>query len=296
MPRFRSAKAQAEHAVSQKVALGRGRHDHRGDGRIHSVGTARGYEQALKGFVEYLQIHRLGDLGSATVTEAQQYLDARSEMVAQKTLDLDRQAIQMHLGGQLEVVKSHKETVLSTRSYTPAQVERIVSAQTERNALATRIAYSAGLRAHELLTLRPSGERQASTHREWSANRFFGRSGERYTVEGKGGLVREVMLSKDLAERLEAKRLSEPRQVTDRGVHYVQRYDLGGGRNWSQSFSAASKRELGYSTGAHGLRHSYAQERMQELQRNGMRYDEARQTVAQEVGHFDKTTTEAYLR
>ena len=296
MPRFRSAKAQAEHAVSQKVALGQGRHDHRGDGRIHSVGTARGYEQALKGFVEYLQVHRLGDLGSATVTEAQQYLDARAEMVAQKTLDLDRQAIQMHLGSQLEVVKSNKVTVLSTRSYTPAQVERIASAQTERNALATRIAYSAGLRAHELLTLRPSCERQTSVHREWSADRFSGRSGERYTVEGKGGLVCEVMLSKDLAERLEAKRLSEPRQVTDRGVHYAQRYDLGGGRNWSQSFSAASQRELGYSTGAHGLRHSYAQERMQELQRNGMRYDEARQTVAQEVGHFDKTTTEAYLR
>ena len=37
-------------------------------------------------------------------------------------------------------------------------------------------------------------------------------------------------------------------------------------------------------------RHSYAQERMQELQSNGMQYDEARRTVAQEVGHFDKKT------
>jgi hypothetical protein len=35
---------------------------------------------------------------------------------------------------------------------------------------------------------------------------------------------------------------------------------------------------------------------MKELQRNGMQYDEARKTVAQEVGHFDKKTTEAYLR
>ena len=90
--------------------------------------------------------------------------------------------------------------------------------------------------------------------------------------------------------------MPEPRQVTDRGVQYSQSYDIGGGRTWSQSFSAASKRELGYSTGAHGLRHSYAQERMQELQCSGMRYDEAEGTVAQEVGHFDKETTEAYLR
>ena len=296
MPRFRSARAQAEHAVSQKVSLGKGRHDHQNDGRIHSVGTARGYEQALKGFAEYLQTRHLGDLGSVTAKEAQQYLADRATMVAQKTLDLDRQAIQMHLGIQLEVVKSEKVTILSTRSYTLAQVERIASAQTERNSLATQIAYTAGLRAHELLTLRPAGERQASMHREWSGDRFAGRSGERYTVEGKGGLVREVLLSKDLSARLEATRLAEPRQVTDRGVNYMQRYNINGGRVWSQSFSAASKRELGFSNGAHGLRHSYAQERMQELQHSGMRYDEAKRTVAQEVGHFDKETTEAYLR
>ena len=137
---FDPARAQAEYAVSQKIALGKGRHDHQSDGRIHSVGTARGYEQALKGFAEYLQANRLGDLHSATEKEAQDYLADRAAMVAQKTLDLDRQAIQMHLGVPLEVVKSEKETILSTRSYTPVQVDRIASAQTERNSLATEIA------------------------------------------------------------------------------------------------------------------------------------------------------------
>lgn len=296
MPSFRSAKAQSEHAISQKVALGKGRHDHQDDGRIHSVGTARGYEQALKGVAEYQQEHRLGDLRNLTVEIAQQYLADRAAMVSQKTLDLDRQAMQMHLGVRLEVVKSERETHLTTRSYTTAQVGRIASAQSERNSLATRIAHSAGLRAHELLTIRPANERPPSTHREWSAERFAGRDGERYTVEGKGGLVREVLLSRELAAQLEATRLAEPRQVIDRGVNYTQHYDLAGGRAWSQSFSAASQRELGFSNGAHGLRHSYAQERMDELQRNGMNYDDAKGTVAQEVGHFDKETTEAYLR
>lgn len=296
MPSFRSAKAQAEHAVSQKVALGQGRHDHQDDGRIHSLGTARGYEQSLKGFAEYLQENRLEDLGSATVEVAQLYLAERAELVAQKTLDIDRQAIQMHLGVRLEVVKSERETELTTRSYTPAQVERISAAQSEANSLATRIAYDAGLRAHELLTIQPADERQASSHRQWSADRFAGREGERYTVTGKGGLVREVMLSKELATQLEATRLAEPRQVTDRGVHYTQHYAVAGGRAWSQSFSAASQRQLGFSNGAHGLRHSYAQERMEELQRNGMHYEDAKGTVAQEVGHFAKDTTEAYLR
>ena len=54
-----------------KLPLGLGRHDNQDDGRIHSVGTARGYEQALKGFAEYIQNHHLGDLPSVTVQGAQ---------------------------------------------------------------------------------------------------------------------------------------------------------------------------------------------------------------------------------
>lgn len=296
MPRFRAPQAQAEHAVARKLALGTGRHDHRNDGRIHSLGTARGYGQALKGFADYLREHRLGDLPGATDQEARQYLAERSHRVGQKTLDLDRQAIQMHLGLRLEVVRSDRESALSTRSYTPAQVERIANAQSETNGLATRLAYHAGLRAHELLTLRPAGERSASGHRQWSADRFAGREGVRYTVVGKGGLVREVLLTRELAVAVEARRLKEPRLVVDRGVQYVRCYTIGGGRSWSQSFSSASRRELGFSNGGHGLRHSYVQERMDELQRRGMAYEQARATVAQEVGHFAGETTEAYLR
>ena len=296
MPRFRAPQAQAEHAVARKLALGTGRHDHRNDGRIHSLGTARGYGQALKGFADYLREHRLGDLPGATDQEARQYLAERSHQVGQKTLDLDRQAIQMHLGLRLEVVRSDRESALSTRSYTPAQVARIASAQSETNGLATRLAYHAGLRAHELLTLRPAGERSASGHRQWSADRIAGREGVRYTVVGKGGLVREVLLTRELAEAVEARRLEEPRLVVDRGVQYVQCYTIGGGRSWSQSFSSASRRELGFSNGGHGLRHSYVQERMDELQRRGLAYEQARATVAQEVGHFAGETTEAYMR
>lgn len=296
MPSFRSASSQAEHAISCKLALGQGRHDNQDDGRIDSVGTARNYEQALKGFAEYIQTKHLGDLASVTAEEALQYLEVRAEEVAQKTLDLDRQAIQIHLGVQLEVVKSEVETRLSTRSYTPEQVERIAAAQSERNSLATQIAYDAGLWAHELLTLQPADERAASPHRQWSSGRFAGRSGVLYTVTGKGGLVREVLISHHLAARLEDKRFAESHQVSDRGVHYMQHYDSGGGRAWSQSFSTASKRVLGFSNGAHGLWHGYVQERMKKLQASGMRYTEAKGTIAKEVGHFAHKTTEAYLR
>ncbi len=44
-----------------------------------------------------------------------------------------------------------------------------------------------------------------------------------YTVVGKGGLVREVLLPHRLAANLEQRRLDVPERVVDRGVRYLQR-------------------------------------------------------------------------
>jgi integrase len=229
------------------------------------------------------------------------YLEERAEYVRQNTLDLDRQALQTLPGMEtLTRVRSHLgQSALATkgRAYTPAQVQMTAAAQTPRHALATQIAHAAGLRAHELLTLRPTIEQPASRHRIWSAARFQGRPDQvRYTVVGKGGLVREVAMPRPLAAQLEARRLTVPRHVTDRQVYYTPSYDLGGGKGWSASFRAASLRALEWSTGAHGVRHSYAQERMEELPALGMDYPEALEVVSQEMGHFRPDITEVYLR
>lgn len=267
---------------------------------IQSVGTVRNYEQALSKFGTYLASQNLHikDIGEA---EAISYLEQRAEEVGQKTLDLDRQAIQaalMHTGAieeRLAVIKSEHQQVLEARAYTSQQVEMIAERQTEKHALATEIAHAAGLRAHELITLAPATERPAD-ERPALESKFEGREGVLYTVEGKGGLVREVMLPRDLADRLEERRFDEPKQVTDRGVHYEQRYDIGAGKQFTDSFSKASDRALDWSTGAHGLRHSYAQERMDELQSAGYDRETALETVSQEMGHFRPDITEVYLR
>ena len=170
----------------------------------------------------------------------------------------------------------------------------VVNAQTERNALATEIAHAAGLRAHELHTLQRIEERKPDP-RPALKEKFTGRDGERYTVKGKGGLVREILIPQSLAERLEERRLNQPMQITDRGVNYTSYYDINGGNRWSSSFSAASNRALTWSAGAHGLRHSYAQERMNELQKS-MAYEKALEVVSQEMGHFRRDITEVYLR
>lgn len=300
MPSFRSARSQARYAVQQLRATGTRRHAHKGEGKIHSLGTLRNYERSLQRAAEWLAAHRLGTLRELTPELARMYLAERAQAVGQSQLNADRQALQAHLGERLARVPSQAEQpdrlAERGRAYTPEQVALIRAYQSPPHALATEIAQAAGSRAHELLMLRPAGERPADTHRLWRADRFQGREGVRYIVQGKGGLVREVYLPQALAARLEATRLDTPQPVTDRGIHYQQHYRISGGHAWSQAFSAASRIALGWSAGAHGLRHSYAQTRMDELQERGYSYSDAREIVSQELGHFREDITEVYLR
>ena len=272
---------------------------------IRSVGTVRNYEQALTRVAEYAKYEKLpGGLRGMSTAHALTYLEARGQDVGQKTLDMERQAIQsmmLHVTGKLNpgeslsVIKSEQDQVLNSRAYSSDQVDLVTKAQIGKNALATKLSYAAGLRAHELLTLRPISERKADS-RPANNTKWQGREGVLYTVHGKGGLIREVNIPHELASTLETLRLKMPLSITDRKVHHTQYYDLAGGQRWSNSFSAAANRTLGWSEGAHGLRHSYAQERMHELQRQGLTRVLALETVSQEMGHFRPEITETYLR
>jgi hypothetical protein len=270
---------------------------------IASVGTARNYEERLTVVAKSVNAYFNCGLRDLSINDAHQYLTDRGTEVGQKTLDMERQAIQSMMQNvtrklgqseKLETIKSEHQQILTSRMYTPEQIAMVASAQTERNALSTEIAHTAGLRAHELHTLQPIDERSPDK-RTALTEKFTDREGVRYTVEGKGGLVREVQIPQGLAERLEARRLEQPHKITDRGVHYNTNYDINGGNRWSSSFSTASSRALNWSAGAHGLRHSYAQERMSELQKK-MFYDKALEVVSQELGHFRPGITKTYLR
>ena len=273
---------------------------------IRSVGTVRNYEQSLIKVADYTINELRISLRELTPDQAVEYLKARAGEVGQATLNMERQAIQammVHVTGRLEpgatlpVIQAEVAPKLAAQSrmYTPDQVNLIADHQSDPHALATRIAYSAGLRAHELFTLRPAEERPPDP-RPVADSKFCGREGAKYTVQGKGGLIREVIIPHHLAGQLEARQLDAPRQITDRGVYYQQKYDIAGGQRWSNSFSAASKRILNWSAGAHGLRHSYAQLRMRELQSTGLSRDKALLTVSQELGHFRPEITLTYLR
>jgi len=267
-------------------------------GEIHSLRTFEKYSNALAQAGQWARDeYGIRYLDELTPEMGQEYLAERAaDGIGQKQLDADRNAMEFVTGkDSLERVKAEVVPDPSGRAYTADQIERVAEAQGDRNALATRIAHAAGLRAHELHTLRPATDGTPSGHRKWSPERFAGREGERYLVTGKGGLVREVLVPSSLARELEQRRIA-PERVTDRGVFYTRQYDIGGGNAWSKSFSDASKRDLGWSTGAHGLRHAYAQERVAELQARGISYGEARTVLSQELGHFRQDVVEAYLR
>lgn len=189
-----------------------------------------------------------------------------------------------------------------SRAYTDAQIKEIAeSFKLERERLSVLLMRDAGLRVHEMYTLRKPGEgKPISNQRDWVKERHLERDGVKYIVTGKGGLTREVMISKPLAERLEKLRLKKPQKVRDRKVVYRQRYNLLGGNNLSKRFSNASKVELGFSLGAHGARHSFAQARMAVLtasvSNHGLTAKQIKRIVSQEMGHMRPNITNTYLR
>lgn len=304
MARSADPEKQATRAVRALSAIGTPRHANKADGKIHSLGTERQYKQIFKTAAAWCNEKFRTQLYHLSVDQAKEYLDERSNDIGQKQINNERHALEMFLrevrgDSSLTIgyVRSEVPAIEKARAYTDAQVSLLASFQSPRVSLSTRIAAEAGLRAAELFTLRRIEDRKPSSHRQWSSELFRGReSWTRYTVKGKGGLVREVRLSPELSRELEARRLDSPKTIHDRGIRLTTRYDLVGGKNYSNRFSETALRVMGWSEGAHGLRHSYAQKRIDELQGNGCRYPQALGIVSQELGHFRPDITEVYLR
>lgn len=304
MARSADPDRQAQRAIRSLLAIGKPRHGHRDDGKVHGLGTARQYRQIFRGAAAWFNDRFGVQLYHISPEQARTYLEARSSDIGQKQLNNEHRALELYLRNArqdatlaIDRVKSEVLTIDRARAYTDAQIALVQSRMSGRMSLSTRIADAAGLRAAELLTLRRFDERAPSGHRRWSRESFRGRGDwTRYTAVGKGGLVREVRLPPALARELETQRLDTPKPVRDRGIRLETHYDLIGGKSFSNRFSQNALKVLGWSEGAHGLRHRYAQRRIDELQDTGLDYPRALAVVSQELGHFRPEITEVYLR
>ncbi|WP_448214126.1 hypothetical protein [Colwellia sp. MEBiC06753] len=195
-----------------------------------------------------------------------------------------------------------------SRTYTVEQVKLLMSNISERNKLSIELCLHCNLRVHELFTLLPLEER-APTDVELTGSKlkaqhlkfFCGLTGKRklgvvYTVIGKGGLIREVLIPYFLHEKLILRRRKKAKRIVDRGCNfYKSHYDINGGNALSACFTRASQNNLGWSTGIHSLRHDYAKTRLKELFGYFNDFELARLIVSQELGHYRPQVTNTYL-
>ena len=301
MTRFRPIKEQAQHLVCKKTRLGVSRHERKqcvsseSEMPITSRGTQEKYENCVKNYLYYLKQQRI-PVAKVCTEVAHDFLKLKAADCQQKTVDGYRQAIKKVFGLDVPYVMSDLETVKDQRAYTDEQIDFLCACAKPALALSIRVAAAAGLRAIELDTIcRKSDQREDI--RDWLPERFFGKESQiRLIVHGKGGLRRTIVLPEDLAQEIEQHRLDQSVIKLSRKIAYKKYYSLIGGHSFSQKFTRLIKKVLGWSSGAHGLRHSFAQRRMQFLQANGFTFNFALKIVSQELGHFDIKNTFEYLR
>jgi integrase len=263
---------------------------------IRSVATENGYRSAVNQYHQWLAAYRLSPREAQTIGMLLEFLDEYAEAHAQASVDHMRLALQKCYSVKLGHVESGLPQIVRGRAYHFRELERILERQTRRNQLSVLLCIDAGLRAHECLTLFPRDCGEPSSYREWSKERFTGRKDYQvFLVKGKGGLVREVAVSLPIAEAVNQTRRPEPRMVTDRGINHESYFDLAGGQALSASFTSASQKALGWSLGLHGLRHAFAQERLQVLI-SILGSERALLVLSQELAHFREAVSLQYLR
>ncbi|MEX3952801.1 hypothetical protein AB4Y40_34230 [Paraburkholderia sp. EG287B] len=262
---------------------------------VRSLLTERAYRDAYAGYLRWLRANRIQLDHVHTRGMMLEWLDDLSETTGQKSVDRARQALQKIFSVSLPHVESCLPERVHGRAYIFDDVRRVLARQTTRHQLATLLAFDGGLRAHECLTLRERWRAGPSSHRTWSTDRFKGRSGYViFIVIGKGGLRREVAISLELATELRKYARPEPVIVCDRGVDYISHFDIPGGQRLSSSFSRASMLALGYSNGLHGLRHSFAQNRLKQLLLV-LEPRRALEALSNELGHWRASISLVYL-
>lgn len=301
MTSFRPTKEQAKHLIGKKTCLGVSRHELKQSVNseyempITSRGTQKKYENCLKKFLDHLKSERIS-MEKVCAEIAHDFLKSKAADCKQKTVDGYRQAIKKVFCLEVPYVISDLETFKDQRAYTNKQIDYLSERAKPMLSLSIRIAAAAGLRAIELDTICRESDK-AEDSREWLDERFFGKESQsRFVVHGKGGLRRTIVVPQDLAQEVEKYRLDKPVIKLSRTITYTKYYSLVGGHSFSQKFTRLIQKVFGWSNGGHGLRHSFAQKRMQFLQINEFTYDFALQIVSQELGHFDIKNTLEYLR
>ena len=182
------------------------------------------------------------------------------------------------------IASVHLEKEIEARAYQrPDQLIQAIS--NEKFRLCAEVMHQSGARINEASMIdekRMGGFRIDDVRGEVGIINLEG-------ADTKGGKARELMVSKETYQKLEF-------YIKDNGKFNINR--TSGER---QKLREAIKEAAGITgqkyTGAHGLRHCYAQERVHEKENiQGKSYLNAIAEVAKEMGHERPSITEHYLR
>ncbi len=263
---------------------------------IRSIRSQHVFVNCLVMFARFLEVNRAGNLKQFPPDAIEAYLFARSWRVGESQLNCDYWALELWTGRKLQKFESAKPQQLKPRAYTAEQIAAIAARQTPMYAFSTWLAATIGLRGMELLTIGPLDEQPRDPRPTPPFLHAHLPPGVLYSVAGKGGLVRTVLVPMPLVRPLEARRRPFPIQVRHGRSLLTSYYDIAGGTPWAASFSWACERTFGKTAGAHGLRHTYVQSRIDALLGHSVPTKAAKKAVSVEIGHFRLDVIELYLR
>lgn len=291
-------KAHRRHAVGIALRLTHlaPRSERNNDRPIHSIGSQRIFAANLVSFARFLEVNHAGNLRTFPPDAAEAYLYARSLRVGESQLASDRWAMQILMGRQLPRFEPTRPQALKPRAYTAEQIAAVSARQTPMYAFSTWLAAATGLRSMELITIGPLDQQPRDVRPIPRYLHAHTQPGVLYSVKGKGGLIRTVLVPWPFVAQLEARRRPSPIIVRHEGRDLRSYYHIPGGRRWAASFTEACRRTFKKSAGAHGVRHTFTEGRIAVLLGHGVPERDAKKAVSVEIGHFREDVVEIYLR
>ena len=293
--------------LKKHVAFGEKRHEAKSSLLIYSKRTYDNYRLVITRASQFMQDHELRGLIDMNAKRWRVFLEHRAPRLTPQGLNQERSVLSRFVPSLRDVpspnlVGQKKPTARSTkpRAYTNNEINLTVPELSPKDQLVAVLIANTGVRVSDVIAIGRPDEQPPSKHRmnDWKPERFEGIGPSReYTFVTKGGLVHPAWVPQHLVPAIEACRLPYPVETTDhRGNPVTRYYNLPGGTEYGRRFSKTSHAVLGFSHGAHGLRHYFANRRVAYHQDQGRTYKQARLIVSQEMGHFRDKITKTYLR
>jgi len=268
---------------------------------IFSYNTAGAYKDTWHQFANFSKATlNLRDIEKTSATHVQAYLDSRiSERVALATIAKEAAALcklenalnlysaKYERGNQYNFRDAIRETVTEARHELPkadphrtySSPEHIIEAIRDvKHRVAAQSQLESGARIHEISLVK------LDQMRGIGQDRTTGKKCGIIEIKGKGGKIRELHVSVGTYENISSTIKSEGKFSIDKNAY---RFDLHQAcENCGEKYN-----------GSHGLRWTYAQDRMESLQSDhGMSYEQSLRQVSLDLGHERPDITEHYLR